>query len=402
MILTTSRLSLAAVALFSFLPAILARPLPIRLAPSDAAVGARTGAAVAADHDSLVVGAPDDDVTGPLAGSVYVYIRNGNTWEQQAKVIGPVTKGHRSFGESVGISRNLMVVGAPLEGARNNPTGAAYVYVRVGTQWTLEAKLAPADSAGNQQFGNAVAIDGGTIVVGAYLDSATQLNAGAAYVFTRSNGRWIQRAKLVASDLSAFAFFGSAVAIDRENIVVGSPTAETAYLFSTQNGSWKQRAILVPFDAVSGDYTAFGSAVDIKGNTIIVGAPSEGMEAVLAGAAYLFKVQIGGCLPEGKLMAPDGGEEDEFGTSVAVTGQVFAVGAPYHGSINQGAVYVFMRTANDAPLKAEFRGTEIPATFLGTSVCATDDALFAGAPAFKEYPYAPAGAAYIFQPHGGK
>lgn len=395
MILNTARLLTAVIVLFTGFSNLQAASA--RLVPTDASIGARAGAAVSVDHDTLVVGAPDDDAAGPFAGSVYVYTRHGNSWQKQSKIVGPATTGYRSFGESVGVSRNVIVVGAPFEATDGNSTGAAYVYVRTGNKWNLQARLSPQDAATNQQFGNSVAIEDGAIVVGAFLDSATQRNAGAAYVFTRSGTTWSQRAKLTASDASPYAFFGSSVAISNLNVIVGSPTVETAYVFAPGKNTWTQQALLTADDALEGDYSAFGASVSIDGNTVVVGAATEGMYAVQAGAAYVYRRSGGKWSQQRKLSAADGVTGDEFGTSVSLAGHVIAVGAPYHGDRNQGVVYVF-DAKTGTPLRQIAAGAPGSA-FLGQSVDCSTEAIAVGAPAFPEFTVSPAGAALVFSLH---
>src|SRR4051812_43466976 len=90
-----------------------AKPAAARLAPANASVGARVGAAVDADKDIVVVGAPDDDEAGPFAGAAYIYVQNGKTWQKPQKLLGPSKNGYTEFGDSVGVSGNTIVIGAP-------------------------------------------------------------------------------------------------------------------------------------------------------------------------------------------------------------------------------------------------------------------------------------------------
>jgi hypothetical protein len=399
MTLPTPRLLIAAAVLLASLfnsgSVVAAGSAPAHITVPDAADGSRLGSAVSIDHDTLVIGAPDDDAAGPFAGSVFVYTRSGTSWKKQSTLLGPKTTGYRSFGESVSISRNVIVIGAPFDGPNGNTRGAAYVYIRTGNKWSLQATLTPSDAADNQQFGTAVAIDDNVIVVGAFLDSTVQTNAGAAYVFVRSGNAWVQRAKLRASNASAYAFFGSSVAVSGANIVVGSPTSETAYVFSANKTSWSQQALLTASDALEGDYSAFGASVAIDHDTVVVGAPEEGMYAIEAGAAYTFALKGHTWVQQKKLTAPDAKEEDEFGTAVSVLGKVIAVGAPYSGSHNEGAVYVFGSKPKDEVVKHKLTSSTNSA-FLGASVALAGDVVAAGAPAFDTFSPSPAGAAFVF------
>ncbi|HWL14435.1 MAG TPA: hypothetical protein VNR00_02445 [Opitutus sp.] len=369
----------------------------IRLAPPEASIGARTGASVSLDGNTLALGSPDDDAAGPFAGAVFVFVRDGASWRQQARLLGPATTGQRSFGESVAVNRDTLVVGAPFDEVTGDASGAAYVYVRQGETWVQQAKLVPADRTADQLFGDCVAIHGDTIVVGAFLDSGRAPNAGAAYVFTRSGSAWTQKDKLTASDASEHAFFGSAVAIRNGTIVIGSPVSETAYIFKYSNWHWRQQARLAPADAVPGDYSGFGAAVTVDQDTIAIGAPAQSGADLETGAVYLYQWDGSRWAARAKVAASDAAAGDEFGTSVSLEGHVLAVGAPYCGASNEGAIYTFQRRTSGWSLKARHvaQTTEFSA-FLGASVCLCNGETVAGAPGFVEYAgRKTAGAAYL-------
>src|SRR4029077_20779211 len=120
-----------------------------------------------------------------------------------------------------------IVVGAP-----NHPysppspgQGAAYVFVQRGGTWIQQGELAASDGVAGDEFGSSVAVDGGTIVVGAPLHAVGSNQSpgqGAAYVFVQSGGTWIQQAELTASDGASWDFFGNSVAVSGVTVVVGA------------------------------------------------------------------------------------------------------------------------------------------------------------------------------------
>lgn len=125
------------------------------------------------------------------------------------------------LGVAVALDGNTLVVGA-------NEEGAAYVFTRSGTEWVQTARLS-SDDAGSTSypFGGSVAISGDTIIVGsAFTTTAAGSTAGAAYVFTRSGTTWSQTNKLESPAPQRDANLGSAVAIDGGTIVLGAPGTE--------------------------------------------------------------------------------------------------------------------------------------------------------------------------------
>jgi FG-GAP repeat len=103
---------------------------------------------------------------------------------------------------------------------KNSSTGAAYVFVRSGTSWPQKAKLTASDGSAGDYFGNAVAISGSSVMVGAWGKNSS---TGAAYLYVGSGTTWPQQAELTASDAFAGDGFGSYVAMSVSTAVVGTP-----------------------------------------------------------------------------------------------------------------------------------------------------------------------------------
>ncbi len=202
------------------------------------------GISVAISGDTLVVGAKGEDgsATGVNgadnnsatdAGAAYVFTRSGTTWSQQAYLKASNTGINNKFGSSVAIDGDTAVVGAVAESSTADQSGAAYVFTRSGATWSQQAYLKASNAGAYDNFGNSVAIDGDTLVVGATYeasnatgvngtDNNSAANAGAAYVFTRSGVTWSQQAYLKASNTAAFDQFGYCVALSGDTIVVGA------------------------------------------------------------------------------------------------------------------------------------------------------------------------------------
>ena len=130
----------------------------------------------------------------------------------------------QEFGHSVAISGDWIVVGAPEDNENGARAGAAYVYARNATGgWDEAAKLLASDGEGDESFGHSVGISGDQIVVGAYYDRPVGEPTGAVYVYERNGaGAWIETAKLLASDRTSVDFFGWSVATSGDRILVGA------------------------------------------------------------------------------------------------------------------------------------------------------------------------------------
>jgi len=358
--------------------------------------------------DTVVVGAPfeDIDATGVNrngsdnnasdSGAAYVFVRNGSSWTQQAYLKASNTGVNDSFGYSVAVSGDTVVVGAPWEASNatavngnqsdNNASGAgaAYVFVRSGTIWTQQAYLKASNAEWGDEFGRSVSVAGDTVVVGApHEDSNANgsnnfaSDSGAAYVFVRSGTNWSQQVYLKAGNASPNDEFGFAVAASFERVVVGAPFEDSnakgidgdgsnnfasdsgaAYVFVRNGTSWTQQAYLKASNTEASDQ--FGHSVAVAGGTVVVGAFLEDSNAngvngngsdnnaKNSGAAYVFFLRTGpvafGWIQKAYLKAINTGQGHHFGFSVAVSGGgMVVVGVPSEDSNASGAVYAFVR-----------------------------------------------------------
>jgi trimeric autotransporter adhesin len=374
------------------------------------------GRAVAVWGDTLVIGAALEDsaatgVNGNQAdesltdaGAVYVYVRSGSTWSQQAYLKASNPGSDDYFGFSVAIHGDTVVVGAYREdssatGVNGNQadngaldSGAAYVFVRNGTTWSQQAYLKPLNTGSQDQFARAVAIHGDTILVGSWFEDSNAIgvngnandnssaDSGAAFVFTRSGTTWSQQAYLKASNTGAGDRFGGfQVAVSEDTAVVGayledsnatgvngnqgSNSADAAgavYLFARTAGTWSQQAYLKASNTGASDW--FGSALSISGDTLVVGAYREDSLATGvngdatsngapdAGAAYVFARSGATWSQEAYLKASNTWPSDWFGYAVAITGDTIVVGAHQEDSTATGV------NGNQADNSAEFAG----------------------------------------------
>jgi hypothetical protein len=313
------------------------------LVAGDGATNDRFGIAVSLDGDSALVGAYSASVGGNVAqGAAYVFTREGSTWSQQRKLIAGDGAAGGWFGIAVSLDGDSALVGAAGAEVGGNPgQGAAYVFTRDGSTWSQQQKLVAADGAEGDNFGDAVSLDGDSALVGAYFaDVGGNVDQGAAYVFTRAGSTWSQQQKLVAADGAAGDRFGNGASLDKDSALVGAAGADVgghinqgaAYIFTRDGSVWSQQQKLVAGDGAAND--AFGESVALDGWTLVVGAHfADVAENLDEGAAYVFSGSGSSWSWEQKLLAGDnapevGNAEDNFGTSVALSGKTALVGAP--------------------------------------------------------------------------
>ena len=306
-----------------------------KLVANDGAQNDRLGEAVALSGDTAVVGAKDDDAAFADQGSAYVFVRNGTAWTQQAKLTANDAKANDHFGNAVAIDGNTIVVGAA-EAAFNGMAnyGAAYVFTRSGATWTQQQKLILSNSDPQTYFGSAVAVRGNTAAIGAYREDSSffgfpMADNGAVYIFTRNGATWTQQAHLVADTPADFDQMGRAVALHGETLVAGAFTAGNkgaAFVFTRNGTSWSQQAKLVASDGGVQDF--FGEAVALGQDVAVIGAPQANPNGQNnRGAAYVYTRSGNVWTQQTKLTASDGAATHNFGRAVAFNGECIAVGA---------------------------------------------------------------------------
>ena len=335
-----------------------------KLTASDGAAFDSFGVSVAISGDTALVGAYLDDVgANTNQGSVYVFTRNGTTWNPQAQLTASDGAANDEFGFSVALSDDTALVGAWKDDAgAGAKQGSAYVFTRSGTTWSQQTKLTASDGAEGDQFSVSVALSGDTAIVGAYYDAVTgNANQGSAYVFTRSGSTWSQQAHLIASDGEVDDYFGISVALSGDTALVGAcwdfvsenAYQGSAYIFTRSGITWSQQAHLTSSDGAAQDQ--FGFAVALSGDTALVGAWLADVGSNIdQGSAYVFNRSGATWTQQGKLTASDGAAGDFFGTAVALSGDTVLVGAigdDIGANPNQGSVYFYQlyQTFADVP-----------------------------------------------------
>ena len=333
---------------------------------------------VSLDGERLAVGAQEKN---NRIGAAYIFDRDpaSGLWNQQAKLL-PVTpatscsgtEGCR-FGGTVSLQGDTVAVGSYEENAQ---TGAAYVFTRNAQgAWVQQARLLGSDIVAGSRLGSYVALDGDTLLAGAFFHDVTSERQGAAYVFVRSQGTWTEQARLLAPDGDGFDLFGSAVALDGNTAVVGARAADlgsqmrrgAAYVFVRNGTQWTLQARLNASDGVGGGSgnsygDQFGYSVKVRGDDIWVGKyPGSGVTPMPGrnGAVYHYRRNAGVWTEIEHFTPPSGSPGDGFANAIALDGRVLLIGANLEGSppdevSMRGTVYAYTSVADDRIFADDF------------------------------------------------
>jgi len=345
------------------------------------------GASVAVSGDTIVVGAPwersnargvngdQSNNTIARAGAAYVFVRNGTTWTQQAYLKASNTVKFSEFGCSVAVFGDTIVVGAE---EIANASGAVCVFVRSGTTWSQQAYVVASNPGNWDRFGATLSLWEDTLVVGAWAedssargvngwqgDSTFGYDSGAAYVFVRNGATWSQQAYLKASNTGSADYFGGAVAICKDIVVVGAiheassatgvngngvnnnlAYSGAAYVFERSGTTWSWPVYLKASNTGGGD--RFGKRVAVSDGVVLVSSHFEESDArgfngdqndnsaYGAGAVYVFGQTRGSWAQRNYLKASNTDAGDFFGVSITMSGDTAVIGADWEGSNARG------------------------------------------------------------------
>lgn len=438
-----------------------------KLEPADPTAGDEFGYSVDVYGDLAIIGAPFSDLNGSSSGSAYVFDRLGSSWTETQKLTTLDAAANKEFGHAVSVFNETIVV------TTNESNPSAYVWEVAATVWFEDIKLTPTagssvatlsivsleadvlyfaptrefsgnprgvvaynrlattgawvalsevpalDVVGTGSYGNDIAMTATVSVVGVPTSNVNGENSGAAYVFLRNDlsDSWAQAAQLLPSDGFPGQEFGYSVSITDtdDTIIVGArgdatngTNAGAAYIYTFGGGTWTQSKKIVASGVGVDD--AFGTSVSIHADTAAVGAPGDDTHAMNSGAAYIFDRDGGAWTEQATVSGVIGSEAgDIFGTSVSVSGDRVAVGAPSaqgnpFGSVDGGIVYIYERdggawSVEDSIYRTTSGEDAQPGDLFGTSVAVYDDPSFTrivvGAPS-DDFGLVDVGAAYVY------
>lgn len=312
------------------------------------------GWSVDIDGDTAVIGTVGDDDNGNDAGAAYVYVRDiQGDWNLQQKLTGSSGAAGDWFGDEVAVDGDTIVVGSSGDDTNGSAAGAAYIFTRSGTVWTEQAKIVPADAVALDNFGAAVDLEGDYMVVGSVGHDVAAGDSGAVYVYMYDGvGNWNFQQKLSASDGAFQDYFGSSTSLSGDSVAIAAgydddlgAESGAVYVFTRSGSVWTEQAKLLPSDGTAGDL--FGFPVVIEGDTVIAGASSKDGIGADSGAAYVFTRTGTSWSEQAKLLPSDTTAGQLFGWSVGLSGDTAIVSAAGDSEVAAlaGATYVFERDA---------------------------------------------------------
>lgn len=367
------------------------------------------GQSAAMDGNLLAIGSPYDDIGGSDSGIVNLY--NATTGAQLHRLANPNPSRESYFGWAIAVSGNRVVVGAPEDDTGSNDAGIAYVYDLTSATPAVPILTIENPHPGqNDTFGWSVAIDGDLVVIGVPEGDSGQLDAGCAYVFDVDSATPATPILKFDNPSPGGENFGVSVAVSGSRIVVGAAPDDAggdacrAYVYETSSGTPTVPSVILA-DGTPTTNDHFGVLVDIAGSIVVVAAPQEDTGAQNAGSCYAF--DVAGASPTVPIVTihnPAPALNDNFGSAISLDGSKLVVGSYLddQGGTDCGRVHVFNLSSGTPTTPTLVIDNPTPANndFFGRSVAISGSRLVAGAPG-DNTGASDAGSAYVHDLNSG-
>jgi hypothetical protein len=311
------------------------------------------------------------------------------------------------FGSAVALSQKYAAVGAPANKFKGDSPGSIKIYTIDGDRFVTDTVLVPANGHKGDLFGTSLAIDNDRILVGAPGSDEQGENSGVAYLYEKSGGQWSLVCKLTSDNGQAEDLFGTSVALSGNYALVGAPMSSSfssnspgyAILFSKSGNTWKKVARLQASDG--GNNNRFGSAVALTPETICIGAPHTDSKGINnAGAVYIYTSNSSNWQEAEKLVPSAPKAEDNFGAALSLDGNQLLVGAPaintFSGTYIGYATLFHFRDGSWQKEAQLMASDDSDCDRFGTAVALLCNVALIGAPLDDEFGEA-SGSMYVFQ-----
>lgn len=314
-----------------------------QLAASDPVQLGYFGTVIQMSSDTIAISAVTSSSEEP---AVYMFELQDDLWVETQKLVVEDLPENSGFGTTIALGNDVLVVGVSGDSEVDTSAGAAYIFEKVDGTWIEAQKLLASDGASGDAFGIAVCMSDDQLLVGAEgVDGEEVPSQGAIYVFEEQDGTWVETQKLIRDDETGTNMFGRIMSASEDILVVGTRQDETygtsagaAYIFEKQNGVWAQSQLVFSSDLVTGDY--FGDSVAVGNGFVFVGSYGDDDNGSNSGSVYVFEKQDDVWTEVQKILPSNGEASARFGRNISVSENTLVITAPGQSNYT-GSVYVF-------------------------------------------------------------
>jgi len=353
------------------------------------------GSAVGLSGDWMIIGAFSDDENGDGAGAAYSFNLQDQDWTEIQKLLPQAGAIDDEFGNAISLNGNQVLVAASYDDVNGRNSGAVYYYEHDGIGWNLIQKLLPDDGDALDYFGNSIDFAGNQAFIGASYESSNGFRSGAVYVFEFNGSEWVQTQKLKLEDPDSNDLFGAHVQIHQNRAVISVPgdddngvNAGAVIVYEWIDSSWQSVAKIMTTDG-----SALSSMTSIYEDRILINADNQN-------AVFVFEYDTENWVQLGTLEPINPVTSNTFGLAIELVGDRAVIGDPHdeENGINAGAAYVFDYAGNQWTQTQKLVSKDISAyTYFGSSVSLTQNQIIVGARQVAIVSQEP-GAAYVFEP----
>ncbi|WP_028866621.1 LruC domain-containing protein [Psychromonas hadalis] len=322
---------------------------------ANAVTATQFGKALSISGEQLIISA-NKKQTGQN-GVVYIFEKITGIWVQQAELINPSSVKNDHFGATVSISKNYAAIGS--QGIAASHQGAVHIITKSAGTWVADVTITPESTYKSAHFGSSLMLSGEFLIIGD--NEYGRAKEGAAYIYRRVDDIWQKQASLMGGHITKSAKFGSSVAISSTYAVVGARAENNpeikknkksgaVYVYKRTGSVWALQTKLIASDAAMGDN--FGSSVAISGDHIIVGSENSNNSR---GSAYLFQESDGIWKQLYKFSDEDAATQDTFGHALSINEDYVVIGANNKSmeNNNEGNAYIYYLNRDTSPSLSE-------------------------------------------------
>lgn len=335
------------------------------LIANDKISGDAFGCSVSINSDGtrIAIGVRYSDPGGSTwsnAGAVYIYFKSGSSWIQEAKLVATDKASNDEFGISVCLNSDAtrVVIGAFNADGGSTDSGKVYIFLRTGTSWTQEAMMQASDKSSTDHFGISVTIDDAAnrCMVGSASRGTGQ---GGVYVFTRSGTSWAQEAIIQADIPQINSYFGNSISTDSTGVrvaigsygyAIGGNARGKVFVYIRSGTVWTLEQGFIASDGATSDQFGCSVAIDSTGTRVVVGSNfADNFGTPNSGKTYIFTRSGSSWIQEQILTASDKSSNYSFGYSVSINSDgskilIGSIGALVDTIPTTGKGYIFTRS----------------------------------------------------------
>ena len=374
-----------------------------KLFADDPNPGVFFGRFVSLQNDFAFISAYQDFENGSASGSLYIFKKTNNKYQQSQKLFPDDGGVEEYFGYSLSSYDDWIITGAHHDSDFGASSGKAYLLHLKNDNWSFYQTLLPPDPAEADEFGKTVDIYGDFAVSCSYLDDDNGTNSGSVYIFRKEDNTWNLFQKIQANQPVDHSQFGLALDVYKDKLIVGAPYTRNdeivcgaAYIFELKNNLWVQTSHLVPNNPELND--EFGITVKINEDFAFIGSIKDDDLGKNSGSVYVYKKTEGEWEFKQKLLAPDGVAGDGFGIAIEPDNNYLYIGSYFDddNGTNSGSVYVFHYNQENWEYFSKFSPDDSDESdAFGASISVFQDEILVGAYSDDDYGFF-AGSAYVF------